>query len=287
MRNAAIAVDQVLPSHSEGSCFFDLSMERRLLREEQIERDLRACIQDQAVADVFLVFQPIIEVKTERIVGFEALARMKSLELGVVSPLEFIAVAEKTQLIVPLGRRITRQACQFLARLNQNGHSDLKVSINISAVQLLRDDFVSDLLLIIAETGVQAARIWIEITESIFADNYGIINDKLQILSEHGIQVAIDDFGTGYSSLARERELNVSCLKIDKYFIDKLSELEPEQALTGDIISMAHRLGHIVIAEGVELECQKAYLIEHACDLMQGYLFSRPLPADEAITRLQ
>jgi sensor c-di-GMP phosphodiesterase-like protein len=101
-----------------------------------------------------------------------------------------------------------------------------------------------------------------------------------------GIKVSIDDFGTGYSSLARERELNVSCLKIDKYFIDKLLTLDPKEAITGDIVSMAHKLGHFVVAEGVEFEKQKQYLIEHNCDFMQGYLFSKPLAPEAAIELL-
>ena len=101
-----------------------------------------------------------------------------------------------------------------------------------------------------------------------------------------GIEVSIDDFGTGYSSLSHERELNVNCLKIDKYFIDKLLKLKPEEAITGDIISMAHRLGHLVVAEGVEFEKQKQYLIENNCDFIQGYLFSMPLDEEEALKML-
>ena len=140
---------------------------------------------------------------------------------------------------------------------------------------------------IINETKIKTANLCIEITESVFSNNYQDINAKLGQIKQLGIEVSIDDFGTGYSSLARERELNVSCLKIDKYFIDKLLILDSQEAITGDIISMAHKLGHRVVAEGVELEVQKQYLIEHNCDLMQGYLFSKPLPQEAAIELLK
>ncbi len=126
----------------------------------------------------------------------------------------------------------------------------------------------------------------LEITETIFTDDYEQINKKIDKIKEMGIRVAIDDFGTGYSSLARERELHVDYLKIDKFFADKLVEAEPEKSITGDIISMAHKLGRTVIAEGIEQEYQKKYLIEHNCDIMQGYLFSVPLMPKEALKLL-
>jgi EAL domain-containing protein (putative c-di-GMP-specific phosphodiesterase class I) len=130
---------------------------------------------------------------------------------------------------------------------------------------------------------VDPNNIVIEITESAFSGNYQQINNKLDVIQKLGIKIAIDDFGTGYSSLARERELNVNCLKIDKYFIDKLDHLDRDVAITGDIISMAHKLGHSVIAEGVENEKQKEYLIDFGCDYVQGYLFSKPVPEEEAV----
>jgi len=122
----------------------------------------------------------------------------------------------------------------------------------------------------------------VEITESIFEDNYDDINNIIQKLRDAGIHIAIDDFGTGYSSLAREEELKVDCLKIDKYFVDKLLDTDLNKAITSDIISMAHKLGHCAIAEGVEHESQLQYLKEHDCDRIQGYLFSKPLDEEDA-----
>jgi len=126
----------------------------------------------------------------------------------------------------------------------------------------------------------------LELTESVFSEDFITLNTKLEALRSKGIHISIDDFGTGYSSFARERDLSVDCIKIDKHFIDKLLEIKPEQAVTGDIISMAHKLGHSVVAEGVETIEQKQYLIEHNCDYMQGYLFSKPVPQEQAIAML-
>ena len=129
--------------------------------------------------------------------------------------------------------------------------------------------------------------IGIEITESVFVSDYDYINSIIVKLRDAGIHIAIDDFGTGYSSPAREKELSVDCLKIDKYFIDKLLETDLSKAITSDIISMSHKLGHCTIAEGVETESQLQYLKEHNCDRIQGYLFSKPLDEEDALEFLK
>jgi EAL domain-containing protein (putative c-di-GMP-specific phosphodiesterase class I) len=207
--------------------------------------------------------------------------------LGLIPPLEFIPIAEKTKLIIPLGKKIILQAFNFLNKLKENGYDSVGVSINISAIQLLRDDFTQYLLEMINERRVDPANIGLEVTESVFASNYQEINSILGELKSLGIKIAIDDFGTGYSSLARERELNLNCLKIDKYFIDKLLLLKDEEAITSDIIAMAHRLGHYVIAEGVEYERQRQYLLKYGCDRIQGYLISKPLTEAAALDLLR
>ena len=134
--------------------------------------------------------------------------------------------------------------------------------------------------------GVPTERIGLELTESIFSSDYEEINSILSRLRETGLHIAIDDFGTGYSSFARERELNIDCLKIDKHFIDKLLEIQPEEAITSDIISMAHKMGHYVVAEGVEYEKQKQYLLANECDKIQGYLIGKPSDEQVAIELL-
>ncbi len=134
---------------------------------------------------------------------------------------------------------------------------------------------------------VDPKNISLEITESVFASNYQDINKILGELRAAGLHIAIDDFGTGYSSLARERELNVNCIKIDKFFLDKLLSVDHKDAITCDIISMAHKLGHFVIAEGVEHELQRQYLYDYGCDKIQGFLISKPLDEEEALEMLK
>ncbi len=157
----------------------------------------------------------------------------------------------------------------------------------MSGLQLIRDEFINEIIDILEDTKINPSNFGIEITETIFAGNYNVINKKLKKLKKLGIKITIDDFGTGYSSFAYESELQVNCLKIDKYFINKLLYTDNDKSVIGDIISMAHRLGHYVIAEGVEYEEQKKYLIAHNCDMVQGYLFSKPLDEDDVIDLLK
>lgn len=267
-------------------CFYDTNMEMQIIREETIRNELVQIAAGENSSRLYLQFQPILDLKLNRICGFEALARLNSDNLGVVPPLEFIAIAEKTKLSIPLSQNIILQAFHFLNRLKENGYDTISVSINISAIQLLRSDFVENLFDMIQEMQVNPANICIEITESFFASNYQVVNKILAKLVKIGIKIALDDFGTEYSSLARVRELNINCLKIDKHFIDKLLLLKEEEAITADIISMAHRLGHCVIAEGVEHEKQWQYLKNHGCDRIQGYLIAKPLDEEVAMELL-
>ncbi|MDD2190598.1 MAG: EAL domain-containing protein [Eubacteriales bacterium] len=270
-----------------GFYFFDKDMEAQIIREENIKHELTLIEKDPDDGGLFLQYQPILDLKSNQICGFEALARIKSDKLGLIPPLEFIPIAEKTKLIITFGKKVTLEVFRFLNKLRDNGYSGITVSINISAIQLLRNDFNKDLFDMITEMQINPANISLEITESMFADNDQEINRILGELKDSGIHTAIDDFGTGYSSLARVRELNVNCLKIDKYFIDKLVSSKDDEAITGDIVSMAHKLGHCAIAEGVEHEKQKQYLQSCGCDKIQGYIVSKPLDEEKAIEMLK
>ena len=266
--------------------FFDQGMEAEIQRRDDITRELLEIASKPDDERLFLQYQPILDLKTRQICCFEALARLRSPKYGLISPLEFIPIAEESKLIIPLGENILRQSFNFMSRLTSNGYTDIGLSVNVSAIQLLKPDFISNLNSMISEMQINPNNLSLEITESILAQDYTEINRILGEIKETGINIAIDDFGTGYSSLARERELNVNCLKIDKAFIDKLMYLNPEDAITGDIISMAHRLGHYVIAEGVEHEEQMLYLADHECDRIQGFLISKPQDGDRAIELL-
>ncbi|MFA7673974.1 MAG: EAL domain-containing protein [Clostridia bacterium] len=282
LKNAAIAAESAGGAQAFGYCFFDSRMELKILREEVIKNDLLDICNGSTDVDFYLEYHPLLDLKTDRIYGFEALARLKSSELGIVPPIEFISIAEKKQIIVPLGRKITFMACSYLRKLIEMGFTDMKMSVNISAMQILREDFITDLLDIIEKTHITPYNLCIEVTESVFSDSYDLIKDRLHKAKELGIESAIDDFGTGYSSLSRERELDVDYMKIDKSFIDKLMVIDSDKTITGSIIKLAHTLGQKVIAEGVEYEKQKEYLINNNCDYMQGYLFSRPVSMDDA-----
>jgi len=270
-----------------GVCFYNEEIEKQMVREQEITLELAKISTEEEDNVLFLQFQPILDLKSDRIISFEALARLNIEGLGPVTPLEFIPIAEKTRLIVPIGRKIILQALSFLNELKRNGHRSIEVSINVSAIELLRYGFTDSLLEMIEQTQVHPKNVGLEITESVFASNHQEINRILGRLSDAGIHIAIDDFGIGYSSLARERDLNIDCLKIDKSFIDRLMYLKADDAITSDIISMAHKLGHSTIAEGVEHEKQREYLEKWGCDKIQGYLISKPLDKEAAIEFLK
>ena len=264
-------------------CFYDDKLKAKANRENNIKDELFKTITDDDAKSIFLQYQPILNQKTGKIMGFEALARFKSEKLGLVPPSEFILIAEEMQLIVPIGLRVIYNACKFIRKLELSGYDHIKVYVNVSVIELLRDEFIGNLKVLIEESKIKTENFGIEITESIIMDNFEIINDKLYELKKMGIEITIDDFGTGYSSLSRESELHVSGLKIDKYFADKIIEQDNDKIITADIISMAHKLGQFVIAEGVEHEKQYQYLVDNNCDYIQGYYISKPLDEDDAI----
>jgi PAS domain S-box-containing protein len=287
--NLMLASESALMNTSAdvGFCFYDSAMEAERIREQEIECEISDFTASGSSSGLFMQFQPILDLRTNKICGFEALARMRSNSFGVVSPVEFIPIAEKTKLIVPLGNQIIYQALDFLNEILSRGYNSISVAINISIIQLIRDDFIPNLLAILKEKQIKPDSIEVEVTESVFASNYQEINRLLGILRDNGIKIAIDDFGTEYSSLSRERDLNIDSLKIDRSFMKGLLELDDHEAITGDIISMAHKLGHTVIAEGVEHELQLQYLRENNCDRVQGYLISKPLDAQDALLLLE
>jgi len=265
-------------------CFYDEELEALVNRETDIVEVLTAIAADDHTSDeLFLQYQPIMDLGTGSICSFEALARLKTEKLGLVSPAEFIPIAEKTKLILPIGEKVFARAFRFLNRLKEQGHDEISVSINISAIQLLQPDFPSRLFELMNEMQVNPKNVGLEITESVFASDFEKINHIIGKLRKAGLYIAIDDFGTGYSSLAREKELKVDFMKIDKYFIDRLLDTDLNNTITGDIISMAHKLGQHTVAEGVEHDCQLQYLKEHDCDRIQGYLISGPLDEEDAI----
>ena len=288
LRNILVASEHAnnISEYSFGLCFYDESMRGKMIRDEDIKRIINQITVDKKGCRLVLQFQPIYDLSSNRVIGFEALSRLYSDEFGLITPIEFIPVAEKSKQIITLGEKIISQALDFLKELENQGFHDAIVSINISAIQLMRHDFVEMLSDFISKKDVQARSVLLEMTESVLANNFDKINRVFKELQDLGVKIALDDFGTGYSSLARESELNIDILKIDKHFINNLSHMNHNQALTGSIVSMAHLSSRAVIAEGVEYENQMEYLRNHDCDMIQGYLISRPLDQADAIAFL-
>jgi len=289
LRNILIALERFVGLFEKEFkiCFYDEDLEALVNREKDIVDALNVVALDDDNDDLFLQYQPIVDLRTGTIFGFEALARLRTEKFGLVSPLEFIPIAEKTKLILPIGEKVIIKAFRFLNMLKEHGHDDITVSINISIIQLLQPGFANRLFELMNEMQINKKNVGIEITESVFASDYDSINRIIGKLKNEGLYIAIDDFGTGYSSLSRETEIRADCMKIDKCFIDELLNADLNKAIIGDIISIAHKLGHYTIAEGVEHDIQLQYLKEHNCDKIQGYLISKPLDEKDALEFLK
>ncbi|MGD9568303.1 MAG: putative bifunctional diguanylate cyclase/phosphodiesterase [Sedimentibacter sp.] len=282
LKNVEIAANS---DFTDGSIykFFNNVMEQKILRENYIESEIRKFIDYKDNNIIYLEYQPQLELRTNKISGFEGLARMKTEKLGQISPAEFIDIAEKRNLILQLGLMLLRKACTLIKCIEKQEFKNVTVAVNVSTIQILREDFYDNVMKIIEETGIDPNYLELELTESVFMDNFDIVNINLLKLKEAGIKISLDDFGTGYSSLDRIKELHIDTIKIDKLFIDSLITSNPSEVITGDIISFVHKMGLNTVAEGVELQEQKEYLETNNCDIIQGFLFSKPISHDKAL----
>lgn len=284
--NVLIAAETAacLDSISVNSVIFDISMKNAIIRQNEIKKIFTLISKvGNNEKELYLNYQPIVDLRTNKITGFEALARFKSAKYGQIPPLEFIPIIEKNRLIIPIGEMIINEALSFSVELNKKTNSSFTTAINISLIQILSDGFVDNLISKLKVKDLDPSLIILELTESAFSEDIQQINNVLIELRSKGIKIAIDDFGKGFSSLARESELSNDILKIDKSFIDKLLVIDHKKSIVSDIVSMTHKLGHRVIAEGVEDQIQKDYLIKHDCDEMQGFLLSKPLSKTGAL----
>ena len=227
-------------------------------------------------------YQPIVDLSTGRPVGFEALARWEHPTRGLISPAEFIPVAEQTGLILDLGNYILRDACAQLAAWNAVDDSPRYVSVNVAGLQLHSDAFVDKVAAILRGTGLPPEQLLLEVTETALVQDADGCKGRLQALRDLGVRLAVDDFGTGYSSLNYLRRFPMDVLKIDKSFVDGVAENPDDNALVEAIVTLGRALGLTVVAEGIEERAQADALLALGCPLGQGYLFSRPLPAGEA-----
>jgi EAL domain-containing protein (putative c-di-GMP-specific phosphodiesterase class I)/GGDEF domain-containing protein len=266
--------------------FFTRAFAESQVRKDEVAQELQEAITTPGSPKLWLAYQPQFDLESGKLVGFESLARFNSTKYGFVPPNEFIAIAEEKHLIITLGEHILRRACTFSRELEDLGYPDIIVAVNISVVQLLRADFVEQVLDIVEEYGINKNALELEITETIFFEDFEKLNETIRRLAALGFSLALDDFGVGYSSLARLKELDFNIIKVDRLFTQKIMGKDPEHLIYPDIISMAHRLGLKVIAEGVEYLEQAEFLLKHRCDIVQGYLFGKPIPKHEAIELL-
>lgn len=262
---------------------FDDSMHSFVVEQLQLEADLRVAIEH--LNDFVLYYQPIIDVTTRKLSGFEALVRWNHPLRGLLPPLEFIPLAEETGLIQPLGEWILRESCRQLKQWQDEYHTawPLKMSANVSGKQFLNDNFADMLINIIEETGIAAETLAIEITESIIMENLDIAVKAMNRLRDIGVNIHIDDFGTGYSSLSYLNKFPVTALKIDRSFIANMSLNDENREIVKTIISLAQNLKLEVIAEGIELSAHLDDVDTMDCHFAQGYLFSKPMAAPDIV----
>jgi len=224
---------------------------------------------------------------TGQITGVEALLRWTHPELGVLSPLQFIPLAEETGLIVPIGRWVLREACAQNMAWQRRGLRPVSMAVNLSPRQFVDEHLLQDIDEALASSGMSPVLLQLEVTESMVMRNVARAVKVLDAIQSRGIRLAIDDFGTGYSSMSLMKQFPIDTIKIDRSFVRDLPNDSEDQAIAQAIISMGKALGMTVIAEGVETVEQQAFLRSHACDEMQGYLFSKPLPPAQLASLLR
>lgn len=275
VKNADIAMYHIKGRGKNDYQFFSSEMNAVSMQRLSLERDMRKALDTEQFV---LHYQPQIDVVTGKIVAVEALIRWQHPTLGIIAPSDFISVAEDTGLIMPLGEWVLRTACETLSRWREMGETEVRMAVNLSAIQVEHRSFVSTLVEMLKELKLSGHDLELEITENMIMQDMENTIQKLVQLAGHGIQIAIDDFGTGYSSLSYLQKLPIHTLKIDRSFVHEIKK-KPEGACIVDaIIAMAKGLKLNLIAEGVETESQMTYLRKQGCCEMQGYFFGEPVP---------
>ena len=278
LRNADMALYHGKGENRGTYNFFVTKMNDEVQRRRAIEDDMRAGLER---GEFVLHYQPKLHIRSNRITGMEALIRWNHPQQGFMSPAEFIPVAERSKLIVPIGEWVLREACARNKAWTDAGLGPIKVAVNLSAVQIHETDLTATVRGVLEETGLDASQLELEITESLAMRNAEATIELFTELSEFGVSVSIDDFGTGYSSLSYLKDFPIQRIKIDKAFIDDIGSDENPGAIARAVTTIGHSFGMEITAEGVETEDQLTFLHSLDCDEIQGYYFSRPLPEDQ------
>ncbi|MEL6189430.1 MAG: GGDEF domain-containing phosphodiesterase, partial [Myxococcota bacterium] len=278
LRNAHAARGGVKSSGSSGFSFYARNMNENAVERIRLENALRKTVDEGGFT---LHYQPKVETRTGTPFGMEALIRWECPGLGRVSPGKFIPIAEDHGLIVPIGEWVIRETCEQMRRWDEAGLPPLRCSVNIAAQQLETGDFEATVARILKETGTEASRLELELTERALMNDADGAKALLQRLRDLGCHVSLDDFGTGYSSLSYLNRFPLDVVKLDRSFILDVPGSEDQSTLVAALITLAKKLRLDVVAEGVETEPQRAFLESAGCDRIQGFFFSKPLAADD------
>jgi diguanylate cyclase (GGDEF)-like protein/PAS domain S-box-containing protein len=284
IKNADAALYRAKESGRNNFRFFTEDMNASAMERLTLENGLRLALDKK---ELFLVYQPQMDIATGKITGLEALLRWQHPELGLVPPDKFIRIAENSGLILSIGEWVLRTACSQVRKWQDEGLPAVTVAVNVSAVQFRQEGFCKLVRRALDETGLAPQYLELELTESLLLANAEMMLSVVEELTALGLTLAIDDFGTGYSSFSYLKRYRISRLKIDRLFIRDVAVNPDDAAITTAIISMAKSLHLKVIAEGVENEAQMSFLRSHQCDEIQGYYFSKPLAVDKVADKLR
>ena len=284
IKDAHLALKQAKQQRRGGACYFNERMGVDARERMRLLRSLRGAFDERRL---YVAYQPQVDLGSGRVLGVEALIRWRREDGSFVPPDRFIPLAERSGLIVAIGEFVLRTACHALNRLHLQGHPQLRMSINVSKVQFTDPDFPDSVRRALRDSNVEARHVELEITESVAAEDLEFVLGVLAELRQIGVALAIDDFGTGYSSLSVLRQLGAQRLKIDRAFVNELAPVdaagtEPGQgSIARMVVDLGRSLGMEVVAEGVETEAQQSALKQLGCHIGQGWLYARPMPADE------
>jgi len=287
LKNAATAMSRAKESGSNTFQFYAQDMNKWVLGRLIMERDLRHALERH---ELELYYQPQLELQTGRIVAAETLLRWRHPELGLISPVRFVPLAEETGLINPIGEWVIREACQQVKKWQMQGLKAPRIAVNLSPRQFLQRGISDRIGGLIREAELEPHSLDLEITESVLMRDIDQAIQTLRTLKDMGIQLALDDFGTGYSSFNYLKRFPVDWLKVDQSFVRDIgtdTDTDDAAAIVGALIAVAHSLRLGVIAEGVETEAQLNFLRTKQCELIQGFYISRPLPLERMETLLQ
>lgn len=262
---------------------FNNEMKKNIYEVVTIENEMRTAIENN---EFILYYQPQYKIDTGLLYGFEALIRWKNPRKGLISPIQFIPQAEKNQLIIPIGDWVLGEAADFINEIKKQGFDDICVSVNVSVVQMMCENYVEKVLNILEEKHINPKNIKLEITESVMMESIEDMLQKINTLNLNGIYFSLDDFGTGYSSLTYLKKIPIKILKIDKSFVDTIMDKNGNKEILSYIIDLAHNINLEVVAEGIEEDTQLEWLRNKGCNVAQGFYMGKPMPKEEAIKEL-